>query len=274
MDDFETAIAEYYRLGPERDRLSTWGYLEALRTAELLGRHLPPAPGIVYDIGGAEGAYALPLARDGYEVHLVDAWAPHVAAAAEASAAQPAAPLAGCTVGDARDLPFDDGTADAVLLLGPLYHLLERADRLRALREAHRVLKPGGVLFAAAVSRYASTFDGVAMGDIVNPDFQELVQGALRDGLHRNTKPDEFPQWFTLTYFHRPADLRDEVADAGFRAIELVAVESVAAWAADSRRLSEPEYRDATLRAIRRVESAPELLGASPHLMAVARRSH
>ncbi|TDD90330.1 SAM-dependent methyltransferase [Saccharopolyspora karakumensis] len=274
MDDFETAIAEYYRLGPERDRLSTWGYLEALRTAELLGRHLPPAPGIVYDIGGAEGAYALPLARDGYEVHLVDAWAPHVTAAAEASAAQPAAPLAGCTVGDARDLPFDDGTADAVLLLGPLYHLLERSDRLRALREAHRVLKPGGVLFAAAVSRYASTFDGVAMGDIVNPDFQELVQGALRDGLHRNTRPDEFPQWFTLTYFHRPADLRDEVADAGFRAIELVAVESVAAWAADSRRLSEPEYRDATLKAIHRVESVPELLGASPHLMAVARRSH
>ncbi|MDI2032066.1 methyltransferase domain-containing protein [Saccharopolyspora sp. TS4A08] len=274
MDDFETAIAEYYRLGPERDRLSTWGYLEALRTADLLGRHLPPAPGVVYDIGGAEGAYALPLARDGYAVHLVDAWEPHVTAAAEASAAQPAAPLASCAVGDARDLSFEDSTADAVLLLGPLYHLLERADRLRALREAHRVLKPGGVLLAAAVSRYASTFDGVAVGDIGDEDFQGLVEGVLDDGLHRNTDPGEHPRWFTLTYFHRPSDLRDEVADAGFRAIELVAVESAAAWATDTRRLADPRHRDAVLKAIRRVESVPELLGASPHLMAIARKSH
>jgi SAM-dependent methyltransferase len=53
-------------------------------------------------------------------------------------------------VRDARDLDLDDASVDAVLLLGPLYHLRRRADRIRALTEARRVVRPGGPVFAAA----------------------------------------------------------------------------------------------------------------------------
>ena len=67
-----------------------------------------------------------------------------------------------CQVGDARELTFNDGVADGVLLLGPLYHLTDAPERRRALRETYRVLRPGGVMFAAAISRCASTLDGVA----------------------------------------------------------------------------------------------------------------
>ncbi|WP_190819607.1 class I SAM-dependent methyltransferase [Saccharopolyspora pogona] len=272
MEDFETAISAYYRLDPERDRLSTWGLLESLRTTELLDRFLPAPPAVVHDVGGARGAYALPLARNGYQVHLIDAWQPHVEAAAAASREQADAPLSSASVGDARELPFGNGSADAVLLFGPLYHLLEREDRVVALREARRVLRPGGILLAAAVSRYASTFDGIQSGDISDPEFEEIVVGDVRDGVHRNIDPEKHPNWFTLTFFHRPAELRDEVAEAGFADVELVAIESAGAYATDPECLAEASDRDAVLRAIRRVEAVPELLGASPHIMAIARR--
>ncbi|MGP4018477.1 class I SAM-dependent methyltransferase [Saccharopolyspora sp. 5N708] len=270
MADFEGAISGYYRFDPERDRLSTWGLLEALRTTELLERFLPSAPAVVYDVGGARGAYALPLARNGYQVHLVDAWPPHVEAAAAASQEQPDAPLSSARVGDARELPFDDDSADAVLLLGPLYHLIDRQDRIRALREGHRVLRPGGILLAAAVSRYASTFDGVRGGEIADPEFDVIADGDVRDGVHRND-PEKHPGWFTLTFFHRPGELHDELADADFDDIQLLAIESAAAYATNSDRLANATYREAVLRALRRVEAVPELLGASPHIMAIGR---
>ena len=123
MDDaLDRALAVHYRTDPERDRLWTWATVERLRTEELLERFLPAPPAVVHDVGGARGAYALPLAAKGYAVHLLDAWPPHVEGAAAGSAAQPATPLASCAVGDARSLPYDDQSADAVLLLGPLYH--------------------------------------------------------------------------------------------------------------------------------------------------------
>jgi ubiquinone/menaquinone biosynthesis C-methylase UbiE len=137
--ELDPAIAAHYGHDPERDRLQTWARLEGMRTRELLSRFLPAPPAVVLDVGGARGAYALPLAREGYEVHLLDPWRPHVEAAAVASAAQGDAPLASVAHADARDLPFLDATADAVLLLGPLYHLPAADERAQALAEARRV---------------------------------------------------------------------------------------------------------------------------------------
>src|SRR5262249_25732135 len=154
------------------------------------------------------GAYALPLAAEGYAVHLVDPVALHVEQARAASAAQPDAPLASAAVGDARELPLDDASADAVLLLGPLYHLTDAEDRARALREAHRVLRPGGLLAAAAITRFASTLDGIAQGFLLEPGFEAIVERDLADGQHRN--PGEHPRWFTTSYFHRPEELERE----------------------------------------------------------------
>jgi SAM-dependent methyltransferase len=184
-------IAAYYARGQEQGRLADWGRLEFLRTRALLARFLPPAPAVVLDVGGGAGAYALPLAAEGYEVHLVDPMQLHVEQATAASAAQPAAPLASVRQGDARDLPFAAAVADAVLMLGPLYHLTEAADRARALGEAGRVLRHGGVLAAAAITRFASTLDGIAQRFLLEPGFEEIVERDLADGQHRN--PGDHP---------------------------------------------------------------------------------
>jgi ubiquinone/menaquinone biosynthesis C-methylase UbiE len=180
-------IAAHYTEVPERQRLGPLS-LERLRTWELLVRHLPAAPAVVLDVGGAAGVYALPLAARGYQVHLVDPMARHVEQAQEASGRQPETPLASATVGDARRLQWSDAGVDAVLLLGPLYHLTDRADRIRALGEARRVLRPGGVLVAAAISRFASMMDGLLRGSLDDPAFGAIVDRDLRDGQHR-TRP-------------------------------------------------------------------------------------
>jgi SAM-dependent methyltransferase len=268
--NLEPDIAAHYAQGVERDRLTTWGRLEAERTRELLTRFLPAPPAVVLDVGGAEGAYALPLARAGYAVHLIDPVGAHVEAARAASRAQLERPLASAELGDARGLSAGDESADAVLLLGPLYHLIEARDRARALAEAYRVLRPGGVLLAAAISRFASTFDGLRSGAIAEPAFETVVKGDLRDGVHRNPDVHGRPEWFTLAYFHKPDELREEVRAAGFRDTDVLAVEGTFAGPDLDALLSDPDGRAAVLRAVARIEREPSLLGASPHLMAFA----
>ncbi len=264
-------ILEHYSQGVERDRLATWGRLEWVRTTELLVRFLPRPPAVVLDVGGAEGVYALPLAAAGYSVHLIDPLAAHVDAARTASLRQPDAPLESTSVGDARDLStFSDNSVDAVLMLGPLYHLIDASDRARALAEAHRVLRPGGRLLAAAISRYASTLDGLRTNATLDPTFDAIVAEDLRSGVHRNPDVANRPEWFTLAYFHHPDELAAEVTAAGFSDSAVLAIEGPAT--VDSDALSNPESRAVILRAIARVESEAALLGASPHLMAVATR--
>ena len=269
-EELHPDIAQHYALGLEGDRLATWGRLEAMRTRELFARHLPSLPATVYDIGGGEGAYALPLAAAGYAVHLLDGFGPHIDAAKHAATGPGAGRLASTAVGDARRLPYEDSSADAVLLLGPIYHLVERADRMAALHEARRVLRPGGVLMAAAISRFASTLDGVRARAISDVRFAEIIADDVRDGIHRNPDPVVHPEWFTLAYFHRPEELEAEVAEAGFDHVDLVAVEGVGSHQDVRSMLDDSTACDALLTAIRRLEREPSLLGASAHIMAIA----
>jgi SAM-dependent methyltransferase len=264
-------ITAHYELGLEAERLDTWGRLERERTMALLERHLPRPPARVLDIGGGPGAYAVRLAGAGYEVRLVDPVELHVAQAREASARRPEAPLAGAEIGDARALDAPDASTDAVLLLGPLYHLPDAGDRRRALAEARRVLRPGGVLAAAAISRFAPTIDGLLKRHLEDPAFEAIVEADLRDGVHRNPDPAARPEWFTTAFFHRPDEFAEEVLAAGFALEALVAVEGVGAFLADAGSwLDDPVLRERLLRALGRVEAEPSLLGASPHLLAIA----
>ena len=174
------AIESYYARGGEAPRLASGpNQIEFARTQDILRRVLPSPPAVVYDVGGGPGVYAAWLARLGYETHLLDVTPLHVEQARQLSQAQPDAPLASCEVGDARSLPRADASVDVVLLLGPLYHLTERAHRVAALREAARVCRPGGVVCAAAISRYASALDGLLRGFLSDPFFAALVRDDL-----------------------------------------------------------------------------------------------
>lgn len=264
-------IESHYLQVVEAERLSAaQGELERLRTQQILQRHLPPPPATVFDIGGAAGVYAFPLAEVGYRVHLIDPVALHVEQAHSRSVSS-GVDLASIAQGDARELNVPTAIADAVLLLGPLYHLVEHSDRLRALGEARRILKPGGVLFAAAISRFASLMDGLASGAFQDPQFRTIVAADLASGQHRN--PTGNLAYFTTAYFHRPEELAAEVRDAGFNDVAVLAIEGPVWSAAHFRQTWDSEQqRGELMQFLASVEREPSILGASAHLLAVAHR--
>jgi ubiquinone/menaquinone biosynthesis C-methylase UbiE len=269
-DDEDVAV--FYAQGLERERLANGpGALELARTQAILVRYLPPPPAVVADIGAGPGRYAVWLTERGYRVHLVDPVPLHVEQARTAARDRPEVELASADVGDARALRLPDASADAVLLLGPLYHLPEHADRLRALAEARRVCRPGGVILAAAISRFASTLDGLRGGYLEDPAFAAIAASDLLDGRHRN--PTGNPAYFTTAYFHRPEELGAECEAAGLRPEATLAVEGPGWLLPDlDARLADKRLRVLLLAALAALEAEPTLLGVSAHLLAVARR--
>ena len=265
-------ILGFYDNADEASRLHTgWFQLERARTQELILRHLPPAPATIIDAGGGAGVYACWLATLGYQVHLLDPVAKHVEQARAASARQPNHLLASAEIGDARSLPHADSSADAVLLLGPLYHLVEREDRLACLREAHRVLRSGGLVWGAAISRFASLLDSLSHGFFDDPAFAPILARDLEDGQHRN--PTGNPVYFTDAYFHRPGELSREMLAAAFHVMEIVAIEGPGWLARDFDKLwSDPAQRERLLAALRKVEREPSILGATSHIMAIGQK--
>jgi SAM-dependent methyltransferase len=264
-------ILAYYAQGREEQRLSLGhGPLEAERTRELLLRHLGSDRQVILDVGGGPGAYACWLAALGHTVHLIDASPLHVEQTRRASARQPECPLASVRLGDARDLDDPDTSADAVLLMGPLYHLTDRADRLRALREGWRVLRPDGLLFAVGVSRFASLLDGLCKGLLTDPEAARIVEEDLRSGQHRNPTSRDY---FTTSFFHRPEELEHEVAEGGFGIVETVGIEGPGWIFGDvTQRWADSGWRQQLLRAARAVEREPSMLGVGAHIMTIGCR--
>jgi ubiquinone/menaquinone biosynthesis C-methylase UbiE len=263
----EEAILGHYGTGYELERLGEGASrIEFARTKELLRRFLPPPPATVLDIGGGPGTYAIWLADLGYRVHLIDAVPLHVEQAAEA--AERARHPFTVEVGDARRLEQPDSSVDAVLLLGPLYHLTERTERIQALAEARRVVRTDGTVVAAAISRFASLFDGLASGFLGDPTFDAIVERDVREGQHRN--PTDRIEWFTTAYFHHPDELPKEIDVAGLAFVALLGIEGPAQLVRDL--CDDPERRDDVLRVARTIEQEPTLLGLSSHLLVVARK--
>jgi ubiquinone/menaquinone biosynthesis C-methylase UbiE len=262
-------IVAYYSDSDEQSRLSaSFGQLEFIRSQNIIGRYLVAPPAVVLDVGGAAGMYSCWLAKEGYQVHLVDIVPLHIEQAKQASQSQPETPISSFTVGDARQLEFDDEIADAVLLLGPLYHLVEEEDRLQALGEAFRVLKAGGYLFAAGISQFASTIDGLISGACFDPVFQTIMINDLESGQHRN--PTNHPKYFMDTFFHHPEELRAEVGRAGFEVVDLLAIEGISYMLEDfGKNWESDEKREFLLEIIGKTEKEISLIGASPHIMCV-----
>jgi len=203
-------------------------------------------------------------------VRLLDA-SPRLVAEARRLNATLASPIAALDVGDARALPYESGSADAVLVMGPLYHLCAAADRSAALGEALRVLSPGGVVAVAAISRWASALDGLARGRAVDPAFVRMRDRDLVDGQHRNdtTRMD----YFTTAYFHQPGELRDELVTAGFQDVRVLGVEGPAWMVSDfDARWEDPVLRGDMMAMGRALEAEPAMLGVSAHLLAIGRR--
>ncbi|MEW1640786.1 methyltransferase domain-containing protein [Streptomyces sp. NPDC091219] len=256
-------ILAYYAQGKEDGRLRQGvDRLEFWRTQDVLRRLLPTARARVLDVGGGSGVHAEWLARDGHEVHLLDPVPLHVELAGRL-------PSVAARVGDARELAEHDASYDVVLLLGPLYHLPERADRVRALSEARRVVRPGGLVVAATINRFAGLHDMLRRELYFTAGHRARVDREREEGHH---DPDD-GGLFTTAYFARPHEAPEEFTDAALTVTGQYGLEGVA-WLMGGVEdwLDDPDRREAVLAATRRIESEPTLLGTSGHLLTAGRR--
>jgi ubiquinone/menaquinone biosynthesis C-methylase UbiE len=265
------AITTFYSSGGEKDRLTLDIFrLEGLRTKEIILRFLTRQALNILDVGGGAGFYAFWLTRLGHNVSLVDLSPTNIELADE-YAKQHQLLLQHCEIGDATSLNFPDDQFDIVLLLGPLYHLTEEKERIKALTEAKRVLKSGGILLAAVISRYASLIDGLKRNLINDDHFEKILINDLQTGIHLNETGH--PEYFTTAFFHTPVQIKNEIIKSDLKFEKLVAIESVGWIVDDFDEISKNErYMNKIQGIVNIVESNEDLISMSPHIMAIARK--
>jgi ubiquinone/menaquinone biosynthesis C-methylase UbiE len=271
-------IYDFYNNGAEIGRLERGlGIVEFHRTKEILARYIDKGK-LIYDIGGGIGMYAAWLAKKGNEVHLIEL-AENAVEYAKANMMQDCRFIA--ETGNALQVDRPDESADVVLLMGPQYHLRDREERLQSLREAFRVLKKGGLLVAAGISKFSSmTWALSVYGEKKNqnlveflddPVFFNMIKGEMTTGNH--IRPAEYPRFIAESYFTTSDEMKSEIAEAGFTVEKAIAVEGCIWFTPHlTEKWEDEESRERLLDIVRITESEPEMMGMSPHFLVVARK--
>jgi 2-polyprenyl-3-methyl-5-hydroxy-6-metoxy-1,4-benzoquinol methylase len=271
-------VREYYRsfASGERARLtrSTPGRIELAVNLHFIREYLGPRPGSrVLDLGGGTGPYTLALAADGHSVVLADLSPELLDLAREEIARSPVAERVEAILElDARDLSgFPEDSFDAVLSMGPFYHLPRQEDRLRAAQELSRVLKPGGYAFVAYMPRTVL----LRMKIYLAAESGEYHLGELREALHEGVHIAREPGRFTEGYYPVPGEMQSLLARAGIRTVRTVASEGIAAGL-DEGSLdvwSEGDAFDELLRTCLCTAEEPTLEGVTNHMLLVGKKS-
>jgi SAM-dependent methyltransferase len=261
-------IAAYYNSDPERehDRLERH-QLEHELTWRYLDQYLPPQ-GRILEIGAATGRYTLELAKRGYQLTSVDMSAELLERCRKSILEAGLEEQVQLVVADARDLSaVAERGFDAVLLMGPLYHLIEEADREAALKGAFDRLRTGGILFSAFLSRFG------VMGDLLKkmPEWIE-DQPEVRSLLARGRRPDEYPRGGFRGYFARVSEIAPLHEVIGFETLVLAGIEPAIAADDDSYNRLQGIQRQLWLDLLYDMSVEKSIIGASRHLLYIGRK--
>ncbi len=282
MKTIDTTVLAGYNAGDERNRLRGGiGLLEFLRTKEILLENLPQPPAVVYDIGGGYGEYAWWLASLGYEVHLFDLSETNIQMSAELAVEYPQVQLASATVCDAREIPCEDKSADAILFMGPLYSITEYEERMAALGECYRLLRDDGILFSAALTPYSVLIPRITMyhdenakrpRELDDPAVLAMIERALSDGCYENPER-RIAGGLGSSHLHTAKALRAELYCGGFITDRVHGVMG-GAWLAPNldALLAKEDTRELLMQTIRMLDTHEEIIGLSGHLLAVSKK--
>jgi SAM-dependent methyltransferase len=257
----------------ERLEASPKAELEFENTIDYLSTYLPDE-GHVLDAGGAAGRYAIWLAERGYDVTLTDVSETQLDVAREKIDEHGVADRVRVEYGDLRNLPFADGTFDAVCALGgPLSHVIDPGERERAVQELRRVAVRGAPAFVSVMGLIAIVERLLQ----VAPTFEQGVRqlpGLLESGTYAADLLDDADvddPAFVETHFFRADELRSLLSSNGFRVEAMAGLEGLASNFEDSLE-DASEDSLATIRSVLRdpdFREDPTVVDASNHLLAV-----
>lgn len=255
----KTVVAEWNRLEEHP--------IEFAITCKALEEYLPESARIL-DIGGGPGRYSLYLAERGHEVALLDLSRANVEFARQ-KAQEQGVELSGYVHGNALNLQgFEDNAFDVALLMGPLYHLIDEKNRVRAVTEARRVLKPGGIIVAAFISCYAPVVDMLKGYAEQITKYYNGVLKVLEDGINN---PDGEYGGFTDAYFIHPCDIQPFMESCGFSTLKVLAVEGIAAPNEQAVNQLPPEAFDKWIELLYCLNADPVTWGATEHMLYIGR---
>ncbi|UCB43179.1 MAG: class I SAM-dependent methyltransferase [Dehalococcoidales bacterium] len=250
-DAVESELVRLERHQLERD--ITWRYLD---------RYLPPK-GAILDIGAATGGYTLELAKRRYTVTAADLSSNLIELCQRRVSEEELEKSVRFFVADARDLSdIKDDTFDAVLLMGPLYHLILEGDRKTALREAFDLLKPGGAIFSSFISRYG------ILGDVMKniPQWIEN-QSEVRSIMEQGRDPDGMHGGGFRGYFTTISEIATLHEEVGFKTLVVAGVEPAISADDESYNKLEGERRKLWLDLLYEISTEESIIAASRHLL-------
>jgi SAM-dependent methyltransferase len=268
MSDDVSDIAAYYNNDPQREHFRLERHqLEYDLTWRYLNRYLP-MQGSILEIGAATGRYTVDLARRGFTITAVDMSAAlleecrkNVVAAGRASQVQ-------FVAADARDLSeLSDTKFDAVLLMGPLYHLVDEADRTAALNQAFERLKAGGGIFSSFISRFG------VLADLLrdNPEWIEDQKRAW-SLLQSGRRPDGYPPGGFRGYFAGVNEIAPLHEAVGFETLVVAGVEPVISADDESYNSLQGSQRQLWMDLLYAISTEPSIMGVSRHLLYIGRK--
>lgn len=282
MKTIDATVLAGYNAGIERNRLRAGiGLLEFERTKEILLEKLPKPPAVIYDIGGAYGEYAWWLSSLGYEVHLFDLSETNIRMSGALGAEYPGVRLKAASVCDARAIPRPAKSADAILLMGPLYSITEYEERILALKESYRLLKEDGLLFSAALTPYSVLLSRLRVyhedsagksTELDSPAVLSMIEQALADGCYINPER-KIANGLGSSHLHTAKGLRRELSAAGFETLSVHGVMG-GAWLAPNLNtlLENEETKQVLMKTVRMLDTQEEIIGLSGHMLAVSRK--
>jgi len=255
---------EWERLDRHRTELAV--------TMRAFREFMPPPPAKVLDLGGGPGRYAVALTKQGYAVTLVDL-SKGCLDFARQKAAEAGVQIADYVHANATDLSrFESATYDVVLLMGPMYHLLTEAERQTALYEARRVLRPGGTVFAAFITRYTPTRAAAKLDPMTILEEARWLEETLSTGIFRPLVERPAFARFTEAYVAHPSEVRPFMEDGGFESLDLIACEGVVSLIEQRVNELQGEPWQAWVELNYRLGKDPTVHGAAEHLLYVGRK--
>lgn len=263
-------VREFYKSNVEKE----WARLERHRTefaltARALEKFMQPAS-CVLDSGSGPGRYSLLLAALGHKVTLLDVSQENLKFA-QAKAKEQGVRFEECVCASATDMSmFEDESFDAVLLMGPLYHLLDASDRSRCLRETRRILRRGGLVFATFLICYAALRDAAKHNPEWLVDYPDDAKRILEDGIYTFEGRENPP--FTDFWSVHPSKTADIMEEAGFETQTLLAQEGLVSLIDEKVNLLQGEAWEAWVDLNYRCAQDPTIHGEAEHLLYVGKR--
>ncbi len=282
MKTIDKTVLAGYNAGIERNRLRTGiGLIEFERTKEILLDKLPKPPAVIYDIGGAYGEYSWWLSSLGYEVHLFDLSETNIKMSEDMEDYYPNICLKSAEVCDARSIPRPCKSADAILLMGPLYSITEYEERILTIKESYRLLKDDGVLFSAALTPYSVLIPRITIyhtdntkkkNELDDPAVIAIIERALSDGCWINPER-KIANGLGSSHLHTAKALKDELLCGGFITSTVHGVMG-GAWLAPNldELLEDDKTRNVLMKTVHMLDTHEEILGLSGHLLAVSKK--